>query len=103
MASFLQAQNSSKSLSPQVLAWTGSGTVVSTNFAPETFQIRVTTQVPGWFAIDNLGTLPTTAGATGSYLPSGIEAEFITCSPGMLFSFSSTSTSSGSVSVCETA
>jgi hypothetical protein len=43
------------------------------------------------------------AGATGSLISANTSPEFCTVTPGMLFSFSSTSTSSGTVSVSEMA
>jgi hypothetical protein len=100
---FFEKQHSSRIIKSQVLGWTGTGTVISTNFSSETFQIRVNSQVGGYFAVDNLGTLPTTAGATGTLLSANVEPEFVTVTPGMLFSFSSTSTSSGTVGVSELA
>ena len=53
----------------QNLAWSGSGTLVSTNSTAQTYQVRIASQVAGWFAIDNLGTVPISAGGTGTWLP----------------------------------
>ena len=76
--------------------WPGTGTLVSTPFSSETWRCRVISQVAGWFAIDNLGTVPTTAGGNGTFLPaSTVGGEVYTCSPSQVLSFSSTSTSSG--------
>jgi hypothetical protein len=43
------------------LSYTDAGTVVSSNFGPQTYQLRVTAQVTGYGEIDNLGTVITTA------------------------------------------
>ena len=95
---------SSRIIKAYNLAWTGGGTAVSTNFTSETFQVRVISPVAGYVAIDNLGTVPTTAGATGTYIAaSTANGDYFQCVPGMLLSFSSTSTSTGSVNVSEMA
>jgi len=49
------------SFKTQTLSYTGAGTVVSSNFGPQTYQLRVTTQVTGYGEIGNLGTVITTA------------------------------------------
>jgi len=54
-------QPSSRVIKTQTLSWTGSGTVVSTNFTPQTYQIRISTQVTGYGEIDNLGTAISTS------------------------------------------
>ena len=86
---------SSRIIRAQALQWTGTGTLTSTPFGSETFQIRVAVQAPGWIAIDNLGTVPTTAGGLGTFISTQVAGESFTCSPGQLFSYSSTTTSSG--------
>jgi hypothetical protein len=103
VTNFIQKTSSSRIIKGQVVAWSGIGTAVSTNFSGQTYQVRVATPVNGWFAIDNLGTVPTTAGNTGTWIAANIPGETFTCTPGELFSFSSTSTSSGSVSLTELA
>jgi hypothetical protein len=106
MGNYFDRQPASRVIKMQNLAWTGSGTLVSTNFTGQTYQVRVIAQTAGWFAIDNLGTVPTTAGGNGVFIPaSAAGGEYFTCSPGMLFSFSSTTTSSASpwVSISEMA
>jgi len=54
-------QPASRVIKTQTLSYTGAGTVVSSNFGPQTYQLRVTTQVTGYGEIDNLGTVITTA------------------------------------------
>jgi hypothetical protein len=100
MSNYYGKQPSSRLNKAQTLTWTGTGTLVSTNFANETFQIRITSQLAGWIAIDNLGTVPTTAGGNGSYFPATATPEYFTVTPGQLFSFSSTTTSSGQLISC---
>jgi hypothetical protein len=95
-------QPSSRIIKQQNFAWTGTGTLVSTPFASATQQVRVFSQVGGQFALDNLGTVPTTLGGTGTLIAPNV-FEYVTATPGMLFSFSSTPTSSGSVNLTEVA
>lgn len=105
MTNFIVKQQASRIVKMQNIQWTGTGTVVSTNFASGTQHIRVCSQLAGWMAIDNLGTVPTTAGGLGAFLPnSTVGGEYFTCTPGEIFSFSSTTTSSGSwISISEMA
>jgi hypothetical protein len=84
------------------LSWVGTGTVVSTNFGPATWQVRVISPVAGYIAIDNLGTVPTTAGATGTFIAANVaNGDTFACTPGEVLSFSSSSTSSASVNLTE--
>jgi hypothetical protein len=55
---YYDKQRASRLNKQQSLTWTGSGMLVSTNFANETFQIRVSSQLAGWGWVDNLGTVP---------------------------------------------
>ena len=101
MTTFIQKTPSSRLGRAQAIAWTGTGTVASTNFSGQTYQVRVATPVNGWIAIDNLGTVLTTGGGAGTWIAANVAGETYTCTPGELFSFSSTSTSSGSISLTE--
>jgi hypothetical protein len=104
MGRFFDKQPASRLIKQQNLAWAGSGTLVSTLFAGETFQVRVCSQVAGWFNIDVTGSssTPTTAGGIGYFIPaSTVGGEYFIVSPSQILSFSSTSTSSGVVSVAE--
>lgn len=96
-------QPASRVIKTQTLAYTGSGTVVSPNFVQQTYQIRVSTQVSGYGEIDNLGTVVTTAtrDSVGFDLYTGQPPEYFTVTPGELFAFSSTSTSSGTINIAE--
>jgi hypothetical protein len=61
-------------------------------------------RLPVRVAVDVTGvssTVVSTAGGGGAYLPASIVPEYITVSPSEILSFSSTSTSSGTVSVVE--
>ncbi len=99
----------------QVLQCT-SVTVISTFFKPGTCQVRVASQINGWGAIDQstASVTPTSAGGTGMIITGGTTsalptvytaptAEYFTVSPGQFFSFSTTSTSSGAITVTEMA
>jgi hypothetical protein len=109
MANFGKAP-SSRFIKFQNLQWTGTGTLVSTTFTAQTYQVRVTSQLAGWICIGTststdplLGTLPTTNGGVGAYMPNTtVQGEYFTCPTGGIFSFASTTTSSGQwVSVAE--
>jgi hypothetical protein len=104
MATMWDKAPASRLIKYQNLSWTGTGVAVSTGFASQTFQIRVVSQVAGAIAVDVTGvssTVVSTAGGGGAYLPASIVPEYITVSPSEILSFSSTSTSSGTVSVAE--
>lgn len=108
MSNYFGKASASRPLRTQTLNWTGSGTLVSTTFASETFQIRVFSQVAGYWSIsESTSTVPTTAPPSGTQQPAQVPiganlvGEFICVSPSLIFSFSSTSTSSGFVSVAE--
>jgi len=60
MGYYWDKQPASRVIKTQTLSYTGSGMVVSTNFASQTYQVRLTTQVTGYGEIDNLGTIITT-------------------------------------------
>ena len=100
-------QTSSRIIKAQNLTWTGGGTIVSTTFLNETFQVRVISPVPGWIAIDSVGgssTVPTTAGGGGTFIAANTaNGDYFTVTGGQILSFSSTSTSTTSpfISVTE--
>ncbi len=93
-----------------------SATVISTFFKAGTQQIRVAAQINGWGSIDQTtGSVGvTSAGGTGMLITGGTTSanssvytgggfEYFTVSPGQFFSFSSTSTSTGAVTITEMA
>jgi len=100
MGNYFDRQPSSRIINNQNLLYVGS-VVQSAAFGPETFQIRVISQIAGFFLIDNSTTL-SSVGTNGNTLPlSTVGGEYFTTSPGQNFQFGSTSTSSGVVSVSE--
>ena len=103
--SYWQKQPSSRYLLGQALQYGGTSSVPSTNFSPETFQIRVTSNIAGWLAFGPGSTYGTTLAATaqssGIYIAANVAPEFIAVVPGTMVAFISTSTSSGCVSICE--
>jgi hypothetical protein len=95
---------SSRISKAQILSWPGSGTVVSTNFQSQTYQVRVISQINGYVAIDNTGTLITTSTfAGGTYIAANTaNGDYFTVTPGQVLEFTSTTTTSGNlVSVAE--
>jgi hypothetical protein len=97
MTSFLPKAGSSRLIKAQNLRWTGTGTLVSTPLASETFQVRIIAQTAGYVAVvsstaDSM--VPTTAGLTGMYISANTaNGDFLTTSPSMLVCYASTSTS----------
>lgn len=102
MANF-EKQHSSRPIKYQVLAYTGSASVPSTNFSSETFQIRVVSDIAGWFVIGDGTGVSATAQSGSAKINAGTDEEFWTVTPGQMCAFNSTSTSSGCVSVTEMA
>ncbi len=91
-------------------------TIFSTFFKAGTQQIRVCAQINGWGSIDQTtGSIGvSSAGGTGMVITGGTTSansvnytapgfEYFTVSPGQFFSFASTSTSTGAISVTEMA
>jgi hypothetical protein len=67
----------------------------------ETFQIRVSTTLPGWFRIGD-NKLDPTAVISDAFIPTGA-VDYSTVSPGQRPAFISTSTSTGNFSLTEMA
>jgi len=97
---------SSKITNGQPLTYTGSGTSFSTKFGPETFQVRVISQISGWVAVlDSTGTMFSTSsflsangGPAGTYIAANTASgDYFACNPGQILGFTSTSTSSGTL------
>ena len=105
MSNYFAKQPSSRYLLGQALQYGGTSSVPSTNFSPETFHIRVTSNVSGWLAFGTGSTYGTTLRATaqssGIYIAANVAPEFVAMTPGTMVAFISTSTSSGCVSICE--
>ena len=91
-------------------------TVISTFFAAGTNQIRVASQINGWGSIDQTTSSVgvSSAGGTGMLITGGttsanptvytqVGVEYFIVTPGQYFSFASTSTSTGAISVTEMA
>ena len=81
--------------------------VPSTNFGPQTLQIRVVSEVQGWLAIGPGTTSGTTLSCTvqssSLKIQSTTDDLFLTVTPGQMCAFNSTSTSTGMISICEMA
>ena len=119
MTNFVGKQPSSRPVKYQVLEY-NSATVWTTKFGSNINQIRVLSQLGGWGTINDTtadGVIATTAGGVGMIITgvstgfpaaatavSGIPLpEFFTVQPGQIFTFASTSTSTGAISITEVA
>ena len=93
---------SSRIIKAQNLGFAGTATVVTTPFLAETYQVRVISQVAGFIAIDNTGTSLTSGAVGGTFIAANTASgDYFQCTPGEVLQFTSTSTSSGNVSVTE--
>jgi len=104
MTNFVSKQPSSRPIKYQVLAYTGNATSVpSTNFGPETWQIRVVSEVQGWLVIGDGSAVSCTAQSGSAKINANTDEEFWSVSPSQMCAFNSTSTSTGMVSITEMA
>jgi len=119
MGAGFDKQPASRPVIYQNLTYTGgaspSTTVYSSKFSNGTQHIRVISTLAGWCSIDQSTVAASTSvqsatvgstniPATGMSLPaSQVGGEYFIVTPGQLFTFASTSTSSGYVSVTEMA
>ncbi len=119
MASGFDKQAASRPNIYQVLQY-NSATAISAKFSPGTQHIRVMAQVGGWGTINNTTSetvIASSAGGVGMIItglttgyPAGATAvagspypEYFAVTPGQIFIFSSTSTSTGAITVTEMA
>jgi hypothetical protein len=102
MATYFSKQPSSRPIKYQVLAYAGGGTSVpSTNFASETWQIRVVSEVQGWLTIGDGTSVSCTAQSGSMKINANTDEEYLTVSPSQMAAFNSTSTATGMVSIVE--
>ncbi len=119
MPDFFSKQTASRPNIYQNITYTGGAspttTVYSAKFSPGTQQIRVFSSLAGWCSVD-ISTVAasttvqsatvgsTNIPATGMFIPAAtVQGEYFAVMPGQLFTFASTSTSSGYVSITEMA
>ena len=101
--SFFTKQGSSRIIKMQMLANTQGAAVCSAPFGPSTQQIRVTSNVSGFGSVDqSTSSTGATSAGTGIIIPAHTTGgEYFTVTPSMVFTFASSSTSSGLFSVTE--
>ncbi len=117
MAGAFEKQGSSRAITYQVLQY-NSATVASAKFGPSTQQVRVMSQIGGWGTFNQTTSdtiIASSAGGVGMFItgistgtPAAVTTvtgspypEYFTVTPGQLFVFSSTSTSTGALSLTE--
>ena len=95
----------------QPITWAGNGTAFTTNFGPQTYQIRVISQINGW-----VGIIQSTATifSTSTYLSTGAfpaatfiaantaNGDYFTVNPGQILQFTSTTTGTTGIIVSVT-
>lgn len=89
----------------QPLTYSGSGTVFSTNFSPQTYQVRFIGQIASWVAVlqstatmFSTATYISTAGGlyNGTFLAANTASgDYFAVNPGQILGVTSTATSSG--------
>jgi hypothetical protein len=70
----------------------------STNFAAQTYQVRVTSTLPLWATIGSTAVI--TANSSAAYIPANVP-EYFAVTSGQVLNFLTTSTSTGYVTVTE--
>jgi hypothetical protein len=105
MSNFWSKQPSSRMLISQGTAISTAGAnasvAVGNPFGPQTRQIRVSSNIAGWFTVGDGA--QTAAQGTGAYIPNTGAPEYFTVQPGQSAAFLTTSTSTGFLSVLEMA
>jgi hypothetical protein len=74
----------------------GIGLQQTTNFGPQTYQIRVSSTLPLWLTFTSTAATPN----TDHFLPANV-VDYFACTPGQALAFVSTSTSSGYAGISE--
>jgi hypothetical protein len=104
MSNFFGKQPSSRPIKYQVLAYAGNATSVpSTSFGPQTYQIRVQSEVQGWLAIGDAVAPSVTSQTASLKIAANADPEYFQVTPGQFAGWNSTSTSTGMVSITECA
>ena len=101
MPNFWGKAPSSRVIKGQEVDWTGSGTLVTTNLTPETFQIRVATDVRGYLSFASTSISSSNRDGSFAEIFPNLQGEYFTVAAGSVIAFSSSSTSSGSVLISE--
>ena len=101
MSNYWAKQPSSRPLIYQVLSFAGSASVPSTNFSKQTYQIRIVSDIGGWFVVGDGTSVSCTAQSSSMKINASTDEEYISVSPGQMCAFNSTSTSTGCVSITE--
>ena len=101
--SYLEKARSSRATKINELDYTGSGTLATTTMGSQTYQVFVVSDVRGYLSFGST-TITTSSRdtATIEIIPN-VQGSFWTVTPGQVLSFSSSSTSSGSVLITECA
>ena len=103
-------QGSSRIIVGQPLAWSGTATSFSTKFSPQTYQVRVISQISGWVAVvDTTATMFSTStfagangGPGGTYIAANTaNGDYFAVNPGQILAFTSTTTgTTGTIISC---
>jgi len=103
VSNYFGKQRSSRPIRLLELDYAGSGTQISTTFLSETFQVRVSSDVRGYLCFGSTSPTTTSRDTATIELYANTGPEYVTVTPGQFVSFSSSSTSSGSVLITECA
>ena len=110
MANYYATQGSARFLKASSILSTGGSTAVtylSTAFSAQTRQIRVVTNITGGVFLvtadstANTGVSPTVSSSAAMFIAANNFPEYFTVSPGQIVAVSSTTTSTGVISITE--
>ena len=101
VSNFWPKQRSSRPIRLQEIDYSGSGTGVTTNFGPNTLQVRINSDVRGYCSFGSTTITTSNRDTTTVEIFPNLSGEYFSARAGELISFSSSSTSSGSVFVVE--
>ncbi len=84
--------------STKILNYTGSGVVSTTAINSGVYHVRILSQIPGFVAID----VAAASSGVGALIAANTAAgDYFQCTPGLIVTFSSTTATTGSISVTE--
>jgi hypothetical protein len=101
MSNYFGKMPSSRPIRLNELDWTGSGTLQTTNFSPQTSQVRIVSDVRGYASFGSTSISTSSRGVATVEIFPNLRGEYFVCQGAGFICWSSTSTSSGSVLITE--
>jgi hypothetical protein len=104
VANFRPPQSASRIIKHNNVLYAGGlATVISTQLGPQTYQIRVSTNISGgvYFSVTDSSAATITAPTGGAFVAANNYPEYFSTSPGQVVAANSTSTTTGVISITE--